>query len=211
MFNVCPKCGEYSVEKEIDLSGPFAICPNCHYKHPFLRLPLFIITGASGTGKSTVCLALVSQLPECVVLESDILWNPAFDTPEDNYRRYREIWLRLAKNIGQSGRPVVLAGSATPEQFENLSERRYFSTIHYLALVCNDSLLAERLQARPPWRATASAEFIGNMVAFNQWLKESADKTEPSISLFDTGDHSFEESVAFTANWVRHHLRDEPK
>ena len=73
MFSVCPNCGEYSVEKSIDPSGPFAICPHCHYAHPFLQQPLFIITGASGTGKSTICLSLVTKLHECVVLEQDIL------------------------------------------------------------------------------------------------------------------------------------------
>jgi hypothetical protein len=41
MFNVCPKYGEYSVEKPIDASGPFAICPFCGYAHPFLQLPPF--------------------------------------------------------------------------------------------------------------------------------------------------------------------------
>jgi hypothetical protein len=54
MFNVCPKCGEYSVEKSIDASGPFATCPFCGYAHPFLQLPLFIITGSSGSGKTTI-------------------------------------------------------------------------------------------------------------------------------------------------------------
>lgn len=206
MFNVCPKCGEYSVEKEIDLSGPFAICPYCRYPHPFIRQPLFVITGSSGAGKTTTCLALVPQLPECVVLESDILWDTAFDTPHDNYRRYREIWLRMAKNIGQSGRPVVLVGTAEPGQFESLSERRYLAAIHYLALVCDDNLLVERLRQRPAWRAAGSPEFIEKMVNFNRWLKENASKSQPPISLLDTSNRTIDESVAYTANWIRQYL-----
>ncbi len=67
MFNVCPRCGEYAVEKSIDPSGSYAICPFCRYAHPFLQQALFIITGASGSGKTTVCLKLVSLLKECVV------------------------------------------------------------------------------------------------------------------------------------------------
>src|SRR6266702_402236 len=114
MFNVCPRCGAYTVEKTIDPSGPFAICPFCHYAHPFLQLPLFIISGASSTGKSTICLALVPRLQECVVIESDILWGRVPTTPEDNYRDYRNTWLRVAKNISQAGRPVVLGGTALP-------------------------------------------------------------------------------------------------
>jgi len=118
VFNVCPQCGEYSVEKTIDPSGPFAICPFCHYAHPFLQQPLLIITGPSGVGKTTICLKLVPLLKECVVMESDILWGAFPATPENNYRDYRNMWLRIAKNIGQAGRPVVLCGTALPEQFE---------------------------------------------------------------------------------------------
>ncbi len=160
------------MEKQIDSAGPFAICPHCGYAHPFLQQPLFIVTGASGTGKSTACLELAPLLRECVVLESDILWGLIPATPEDNYRSYRNAWLRLAKNIGQAGRPVVLCGSAVPEQFETCPERRYFSTLHYLALVCEDEALAERLKARPGWRESGSAETVQHMAQFNRWFKQ---------------------------------------
>jgi hypothetical protein len=59
MFNVCPACGEYSVEKGVEQDGPeaVAVCPSCHHAAPFLRLPLFVVTGASGAGKSTLSAA----------------------------------------------------------------------------------------------------------------------------------------------------------
>src|SRR6266852_902129 len=97
MFNDCPRCGAYSVEKTIDPSGPFAFCPSCHYAHPFLRLPLFIISGASGTGKSTICLALVPLLQECVVIESNHLWGVIPAPPAENFRDFRNPWLRNGK------------------------------------------------------------------------------------------------------------------
>ncbi len=117
MFNVCPNCGEYAVEKIIDNSGPYAICPHCHHAHPFLMQPLFLIGGASGTGKTTVCLSLISMLKECVVLEKDILWGMVKTSPTEKYSSWSNVWLRIAKNIGQSGRPVVLCGTALPEQY----------------------------------------------------------------------------------------------
>ena len=207
MFNVCPRCGAYSVEKAIDPAGPFAICPACHYAYPFLQQPLFLITGASGSGKTTACLELIPLLKgECVVLDTDILWGTVQTTPEDDYRSYRDMWLRVAKNIGQAGQPVVLCGSAIPEQYEGCAERRYFSTLHYLALVCEDERLIERLQQRPAWRKSDSSEGLERMVTFNRWLKEHAATTQPPMTLYDTTNRSIPETVAYLAQWIRQRL-----
>jgi predicted ABC-type ATPase len=206
MFNVCPQCGEYTEEKQIDPAGPFAICPHCQYAHSFLQQPLFIVTGASGVGKTTACLALVPVLQECVVLESDILWGLISATPEDNYRTYRNAWLRLAKNIGQAGRPVVLCGSAVPEQYESCKERQYFSTLHYLALVCDDETLSERLKQRPAWRKAGSSEVVERMVQFNRWLKEHAATSQPPLMVHDTTNRPVSETTAHIAQWIRERL-----
>jgi predicted ABC-type ATPase len=206
MFNVCPQCGEYSVEKTIDPTGPFAICPFCHYAHPFLQQPMFIITGPSGAGKTTICLALVSLLSECVVLESDILWGAFTGTEENKYYDSRNIWLRVAKNIGQAGRPVVLCGTALPEQFETCPERRYFSTLYYLAIVCEDTLLKERLQQRPQWRRSGSDDFIKQMLTFNHWLREHAAGTNPPMTLYDNSRRSVHETTKDIAEWIRARL-----
>jgi hypothetical protein len=206
MFAVCPQCGEYAEDKQIDPTGPFAICPHCQYAHPFLQQPLFIVTGASGAGKSAACLVLTPILKECVVLETDILWGLLQATPEDNYGAYRNAWLRLAKNIGQAGRPVVLFGSAIPEQYEMCVERRYFSTIHYLALVCDDDALIERLKQRPAWRASATPETLERMGQFNRWLKTHAATTQPPMLLYDTTSVSVAETAAAIAQWIRQRL-----
>lgn len=207
MFNVCPGCGAYSVEKIIDPTGPFAICPFCQYAHPFLQQPLFIITGPSGAGKSTICLELVKELQnECVVMESDILWGTPIAAPEDEYSNYHNTWLRVAKNIGQAGRPVVLCGTALPEHFETRPERRYFSTIYYLTIVCDDTLLQERLLQRPAWRKSGTDAFIKEMLRFNRWLKEHAATTEPPMTLYDNSQRTLEESLQDVAQWVRERL-----
>lgn len=72
----------------IDPDGPYTICPDCGYKHAFLRLPLLIISGASGTGKPTVCHHLVGMVKEAALLDSDILWRDEFNQPEMNHRDY---------------------------------------------------------------------------------------------------------------------------
>jgi len=197
MFNVCPNCGEYRVDKIVLPDGPYAVCPVCEYQHTFVRLPLFIVTGASGTGKSTTCLAASTK--DFVVMESDILYSDEFNK---DLERYRELWLRVCKNIHQAGKPVILCGSCIPSQFESCVERRYFSETHYLALVCDDEVLATRLRARPAWRRTSSDEYIARHVEFNRWLKENARTTQPPMTLLDTTEITVAESVEQLLRWA---------
>ena len=135
MFNVCPQCGVYSVEKTIASIGPFAICPFCQYAHPFLQQPLFIITGPSCAGKTTVCLALVPLMEECVIMESDILWGAFPATPENNYSDYRNMWLRVAKNIGQAGHPVVLLFQSNLKRVQNADTSRHCTIWQWCVMI----------------------------------------------------------------------------
>lgn len=216
MLNVCPHCGLYAADKEIcRQAGALAraVCPHCGHGHSFRRLPLFVITGASGAGKSVVCLELLDAqlrdeawVPACVYLEQDMLWRDEFADPEGGYRAFRNLWLRLAKNVGQAGRSVVLCGSVVPEQYETCPERRYFSDIHYLALVCDKDRLCERLMARPGWRQSGSPAFLERMVDFNRWFLEYEPGREPRITLLDTSALSVHETARSVAGWIQSHL-----
>ena len=206
MFNVCSNCGEYHADKIIDEKGPYAICPNCGHPHKFKQLPLFIITGASGAGKSSVCRDLSNSFFDAIAIESDIFWRNEFNHPENDYRDFRELCLRLSKNISQAGKPVVLCGSAVPSQFEACIERRYFSEIHYLALTCDDNLLKERLKKRPTYRNCSSDEFIETHIQFNNWFKQNAEKSIPQITLLDTSHDGTATSVEKTIKWISERL-----
>jgi len=213
MLNVCPRCGLYAEEKAIRPGAgalSLAVCPHCGHSQPFRQLPLFVLTGASGSGKTAVCLELVDAqlrgepwVPGCVYLEQDILWRDEFVDPENGHRAFRNTWLRVAKNVGQGGRPVVLFGSAVPEQYEVCPERRYFAVVHYLALVCDDEPLRERLQARPEWRRSGDTAFLERMTAFNGWFWENGQSSQPAIELLDTSALSVRETARRVANWIR--------
>jgi adenylate kinase family enzyme len=201
MFNVCPNCGDYRADKIIVPEGAYAVCPVCNYRHKFVRLPLFVLTGASGVGKTATCLALAAEAKDLVVMESDILWRDEFNQPATNYRDYREMWLRICKNISQAGKPVILCGAGEPTQFEQCVERRYFSDIYYLALVCDDEVLASHLRNRATWRAS-TPEQIKEQVAFNRWLKDNARSTVVPMALLDISELTVEESVEGVMRWV---------
>jgi hypothetical protein len=204
MFNVCHNCGLYRADKVIDPSGPYAICPECGHKHLFRQLPLLIVSGASGAGKSSVCQAILGKLEDVILLDSDILWRAEFNKPEDNYHEFFETWLRMAKNISQSGRPVVLfgAGMGVPKNIEPCVERRYFSDIHYLALVCDDEVLTQRLKARPAWRGSGDQTYIDTHVQFNRWFKGRQSGDHP-ISLLDTTNVPLETTIEQVKTWIR--------
>ena len=206
MFDVCPNCGEYEANKPVDPDGPFVVCSLCYYKHPFLQLPLFIIGGVSGTGKSTICLELISKFTECVVLDSDLLWRGEFTSPENDYYNFRSTWLEFAANISQSDRPVALFGIAEPNRYESLPARHYFSTIHYLLYTCSDELLKQRLQARPDWRQSHTETFINPMIVFNQHLLRMAKTTSPPVTILDTGSISIKEAINYTKTWIQQRM-----
>jgi hypothetical protein len=185
-----------------------AVCPSCGHAHSFLRLPLFLVSGASGTGKTALALELARRDPRCVHLESDILWRAEFDHPEDGYRAYRNLWLNLCKNIAQSGRPVALYGSIVPDQLEPCPQRRYIGPVHTLALVCEPEILSARLCARPAWRNAGDAEFVNRMQRFNQWFLDQAAGSNPPITLLDTSRISLEEAAEVVKEWIGTHWPD---
>lgn len=207
MFNVCPNCGEYRVDKIIEPEGAYAVCPECKYRHRFNRLPLFVLNGASGVGKTTISLALSARAKDVVVMESDILWRDEFNQPDTNHRSYREMWLRVCKNISQAGKPVVLSGTGMPWQFEQCVERRYFSQIHYLTLICDDEVLAAHLRSPRTWRGSPEhdciAQCIEEQVSLNRWLRDNARHTDPPMTLLDTTGLTLEESVQRVSRWIR--------
>ncbi len=202
MINVCEHCGSYRADKRIDPLGPDAICPDCGHRHRFVYSPLLIVSGASGAGKSRVCSLLTGVVTRAVLLDTDILWRREFNDPATKYRDFFETWLRVARNIAQSRRPLVLfgAGFGVPDNIEPCIERRYFSTVHYLALTCTDDDLRDRLHARPEWRDAGKAAFVAEQLRFNGWFKNYA--AMPSIDILDTSSAAPERTAQQVEAWI---------
>jgi len=208
MINLCYQCGEYHPDKIIDPDAGLVICPNCGYMQTFSFRPLFLVGGASGVGKSTVCQFLLGKTPDIILLDGDLLWREEFDRPDIQYRDFFETWLRICKSIALSGHSVVLfsAGAAVPENIESCVERRYFSGVHYLALVCEDTELERRLMARTVGKGSFDWDSLEKQKQFNRWLIENARMTKPQIGLVNTTRQSVEETADEVLVWIELNL-----
>lgn len=172
------------------------------------KQPLFCITGASCVGKSTACNLLLPKEKDYIVLESDLLWSEQYNTPEDNYRTYRTLWMNLCANISQIGLPCVLCGCCTPVQFETLPQRDLFTSIHYLAIVCDDETMLQRMRQG---RGVTDEGWIQSSLHFNRWLRENADHTRPPVQLLDASVLSPQQTAEAVDAWIMHHLNEQER
>lgn len=164
---------------------------------------LFIITGASCIGKSAACKVLFENEKDYIVMEGDLLWSDIYNTPDDDYRAYRELWLRVSSNISQIGMPVVLCGCAVPDQFEPCIARKYFTEIIYIAIVAEEDTLIKRMKQG---RNVTDENWISSSVQFNDWLKSNATKTTPNMILIDNTNKSPEQAASEIDKIIRLHI-----
>ncbi len=164
MLDLCPDCGASWDDPVV--SGDEVSCPRCGHTERFRKVPLLVVGGASGVGKSAVLRRLLGTLPGHVLLESDTLWDRRY-LPDPG--PFYDQWLRLCRDVAQSGLQPVLfgAGFAVPENLVHRPQVRWFSGVEVVALVASDDTLVRRLMARPEERRTEGVE---PHVEFSRWL-----------------------------------------
>jgi hypothetical protein len=191
----CMRCDALT-RLEVDRTANVLRCPGCGDTRPLPSLPLFVVTGASGTGKSAIVDGLRRRLPRCEVFETDLILQVA----ELGWARWCDTWLLVAYGVALNGRATVLCGSLQPDQLEPLPARPLVGDIHFCNLDCPDDVLAERLRARPAWRGW-NEQRIAEHQRFAAALRSRIDPT------FDTSAHSVEEVADQVARWISGHLR----
>ena len=169
---ICPGCGSYHTEKDVSIDGSRGVstCLECGHVHEFRAMPLYVVLGASGTGKSTLALYLQSTQQELVALDGDLLWRAEFASQGND--AFFSMWMNLALNIAQAGKPVMLFTGGLPENFIGSECAKYFSSVTVVGLCAQEEELVARLRARPAWRGSANEAFIDSMRVYNRQVMQ---------------------------------------
>lgn len=200
---VCQHCGSYALNN-VERSADSTRCADCGQPTAANIFPLFVVTGASGSGKTFVIPELRCRLPECVVFDKDLLWGRAADG------QFTNNWLRVAYGVAQSGRHTLICGTMMPDDFTQSEDRGLVGPIHFLNLTCSDEVRAQRLRARPAWRQSSDEAFIARHLRFARWLlANAATAFEPPMPTVDTTAMTVAEVADAIVRWVRSVLNGE--
>ncbi|MEH7380627.1 AAA family ATPase [Bacillus sp. JJ1533] len=166
------------------------------------KVPLYIVTGAKGTGKTTVTEELRKLMPEYVVFDyDDVITFIKDDLGKFDKHQLQNIWLRVARNIAESGRKTIICGIIRPQDIERCIDFNYFKHVYYLALHCDDKTRERRLQKRK--RMTEEKLLRNN--DFAKWLIEIADKYNPPIPIIDTSKTDTIKVAQQICEWIHGH------
>lgn len=139
-LSVCPHCGLYQTKKTVRFLGRRGVvrCEECGGEHEYLALPLFVVLGASGTGKSTLALRLQRPETEFLPLDGDLLWRQEFAGQGNG--AFFTMWMQTALNASQGGKPVMLFLGGMPQDFLQNPMAAFFPAVHVLGPYADEEL-----------------------------------------------------------------------
>ena len=136
------------------------------------KLPLFIVTGASGVGKTTVMHVLRELMPEFVVFSTD-RDNFGTTTEKLEYQDRFNLLLHFAHATALSGRGTIICGTFMPWDAKKCDTYDKFSELCFINLHCDDATRNSRLRNRED-KAMWTDDMLNQHEQFAQWLLNNA-------------------------------------
>ncbi|MGG0541277.1 AAA family ATPase [Priestia aryabhattai] len=164
-----------------------------------MKFPLFIVTGVSGSGKSTTAGELRKIMIGFDVFDMDLIVN------NNDYQTACSNWLKIAYYNVSNGCNTILFGNV-PEPY-NIQMCEYlelFDPIYYLHLHCEDTVRIQRLNTRKVWTV------VDILYALNLSKKmvNKAQSAVPPIPILDTTHMPVPEVADYIKKWVLDNLSD---
>ena len=149
------------------------------------KLPLFIITGASGVGKTTVMHELRARLPDFDVFSTDDD-NFGSTASKIDYQDRFNILLHFANAVSKSGRGSVICGTFMPWDAKKCDTYDQFSEICFINLHCDEVTRNNRLRNRED-KAAWTDKMLKSHEQFAQWLLDNAEiEYDPPMPTINT-------------------------
>ena len=149
------------------------------------KFPLFIVTGASGVGKTTVMHELRGLLPDFVVLSTD---NDNFGSTSnklDYQDRYNLLFHFAAASL-KSKIGTIICGTVMPWDVKKCDTFQNFSQVCFINLHCNDETRNNRLRNRDD-KDIWTDEKLKDHKEFARWLLDNSETAyNPPMPTIDT-------------------------
>ncbi len=197
MIGICSKCGSYEWDKEVK-DGKIT-CPKCGHTWEYQAFPLYILSGCSGVGKTTTALEIMKRKVDFVVLDADVFSGFMPMATDEDYESWVELIEHISKSIMQSGRPVLWTIAGCLDKFNHMYNRRFFTDIHCLVLVCDEELLKIRMSEG---RGITDANWIKGSVDYNNYLKTHNTLGDMTYETLDISNKTVEQVADYVIKWV---------
>lgn len=197
MIEICSKCGNYDWDKEV--TGNVIRCPKCGDEWEFRLMPLFILTGCSGVGKTTTAIDIMRRNQDFVVLDADILSGFVNWEDEQSCNDWIETIICLSKDIMQSGKPVLWTMAGCLDRLPRAYNSRYVSKINCLALVCEEEALIKRMREG---RGITDENWIKGSCDYNRYFMEHDSLEDATFDKYDITGKNPKDVADYVIKWV---------
>jgi broad-specificity NMP kinase len=201
MIGICGKCGNHKWDKIVKEGR--VICPECNHSWNYISLPLFILSGCSGVGKTTTGIELMQRQNDVVVLDADIFCGVQNASTEDDYRKRVDTIESLSRNISQSGKPVLWTMAGNLDMLPKSYNTRFFDGIYCLVLTVDEDALRDRMING---RGITDSGWIEDSVGYNQYLRTHNTLGELSYETLDITNKTPAEVADAVIEWYKKYL-----
>ncbi|WDM23552.1 hypothetical protein [Paenibacillus polymyxa] len=162
-----------------------------------MEMPLFIVSGCSGSGKSIMAEEVGKIMRDYAVFDMDIIVN------RNDYQTACNNWLRIALFLSISGHSTILFGHIPdPYNIHICNYIHFFDHIYYLHLHCDNADRTERLLARG---GVWTLELIQHENRLADLLINRAQNSNPAIPVINTSKLTVSETAREIKRWVLSH------